>query len=1029
MIKYRKMRETFLTLALCLFTVVSFGQQFKVNGTVKDMNGTTLPGVNVLEKGTTHGTITDLDGKYALEVSSEEAALVFSFIGFETQEVALSGQSIVDVMMNSSATSLDEVLVIGYGSVQKSDLTGAVSSIDMEEIPMNPSSSIDGLLQGQTAGVQVVSSSDDPGAGSTIRIRGGSSYRTGNEPLVVVDGFPIGLAGDIKEISPSDIASIEVLKDASSTAIYGSRGANGVIMITTKKGSKDKTEISISHQTTISEFTSELNLWRDTELMATLSNESRINGGYVPLYIGATDPNGIYYPSISELSSGSWPYYTEWDDVVFRNPVSTNTNIAVRSQTDKTQFSLSATYFDEQGVYIEDDYEKFNVNLNVNHKATEKLTLGSNILFTLGDRNNNSGLAYWRNPIFPVYNNDNEADGYYMIGSQDYSHPVALTENKTNTTETNKFMGSAFAEYEIVPTLKVKTQVNYQSGRTINEYYNPNIYTEDGTFNNGSGGIDNWLSSELVTESFLTYDETFNEIHKVNAVGGYSYRYDETKWTSLRAYDFLNESLGSGNLSGGDPEQQTVDNSLTEEVMHSWYGRFNYVLDNKYLATFTMRADGSSKFGGNNQWASFPSGAIGWKMHHEDFIKELNVFNELKLRTSYGISGNQEPISAYLINSQYGEDQYYVDGGWQTSIGPGYIARWDSQTGKKLWAGIPNPDLKWETTSQFNIGVDMAFFENRLRFTADYYDKYTNDLLRERWLSPSSSYDLMWVNSGEIQNRGIELTVAGDVLNRNDWRVSGTVIFSKNENEVVSLGDELAFGLNTDPNTGMMFEFNGSTVEAFRAIPNILAIGQPVNVFYGYKVDGIIQSEEEGLAAGLTGDLAQAGEFKYVDLNEDGVVDEDDRTIIGDPNPDFSASLNLQVSYKAFDLSMFFYGSFGQDILNTKAFSEPSNMPYRWTQDNPTNDYPSLREGRNYYMSDWFVQNGSYLRLQNVTLGYNVKDLGVKWFQGGRIYVNATNLFTITDFEGYDPEVDSYGIYWGGYPKLRKWTFGLQLTI
>jgi TonB-linked SusC/RagA family outer membrane protein len=1026
---YKKFKEFLLILTFCFVSLMTYAQGTTVSGVVKDINGTTLPGVNVIEKGSNKGTITDQQGAFALQVSSEKVTLVFSFVGYTSEEVELNGQTKLDVILKESFIDLDAVTVIGYGSVQKSDLTGSVSSIKMNEIPAKPSSSIDGLLQGQTAGVQVVSSSDDPGAGSTIRIRGGSSYRAGNEPLVVVDGFPIGLAGDIKEIAPSDIESMEILKDASSTAIYGSRGANGVILITTKKGAKNKTEITVSHQTTISEFTSELNLWRDTELMAVLSNESRINGGFVPLYIGANDPNGVYYPSIGELRDGSWSYMTNWDEVVFRNPVSTNTNIALRSQTDKTQFSMSASYFDEEGVYIEDDYKKLNVNLNAIHKATDKITLGSNIFFINGNRNNNGGLAYWRNPIFPVFIDEDESNGYYMVGTQDYSHPIALTEHKSNTSESLKFMGSAFAEAEITSYLKLKSQVNYQFGQAVNEYYNPKYYTEDGTFNNGAGGIDNWLSSELISETYLTFDKTFNDIHKVNAVAGYSYRYGNNKWSLLRAYDFLNESLGSGNLSGGNPELQSVDNALTEDVMHSYYGRLNYVVANKYLATFTMRADGSSKFGTDNQWASFPSGALGWKLHNEDFIKDLNIFDELKLRSSYGISGNQEPISAYLINSRYGEDQYYVNGGWATSIGPGYIARWDSQTGKKLWAGIPNPELKWETTSQFNIGVDMGFFENRLRLTADYYDKYTRDLLRERWLSPSSSYDLMWVNSGEIQNRGFEITVAGDIIHTKDWRMAGTLIFSKNRNEVVSLGDELAFGLSSDPNTGMLFEFNGSTIEAFRAIPNILAVGQPVNVFYGYKVDGIIQTEEEGLAAGLTGEMAQPGEFKYVDINEDGVFDEDDRTIIGDPNPDFQASMNISLCYKNFDLNMFFNGSYGQDVFNTKAFSEPGNMPYRWTIDNPTNDYPSLREGRNYFVSDWFVEDASFLRLQNLTLGYNIENLGIKWFEGGRIYANATNLFTLTNFEGYDPELDLYGVYWGGYPKLRKWTFGIEVNF
>lgn len=1014
---------------LCFFSIVAsvYSQSLQVSGKVSSTSGELLPGVNVVEKGTNNGTITDLDGNYSISVSSANAVLLFSSIGYVRQEVDVEGRTSIELNLEEDVTGLEEIVVVGYGSMQKSDLTGSVSSVKMEDIPTKPANSIDALLQGQSAGVQVITASDDPGAGSTIRIRGGSSLRGGNDPLVVVDGFPIGYAGDIKQISPSDIASMEILKDASASAIYGSRGANGVIMITTKKGGQNKTEITVSQQTTISEFTSKLNLWRNPVLMAELSNESRINGGFVPVYIGAEDANGVYYPSVRELSDGSWPYNTEWDEVVFRTPVSNNTNVAIRSGNKNTQFSFSATYYTDEGVYIEDDYNKLNTNLNISHKVFDKLTVGTNIIFSKGKRNNNGGLAYWRNPIFPVYNDNDPSKGYYIIGAQDYSHPIALTENKTNTSEFLDFIGAAYADAQILPSLKFKSQVNYKFGRSVNDYYNPKIYTQDGTFNNGSGGIANWENGEIVSESFLTFDKQLG-VHKLNAMGGFSYQYYQSRTSDLKAYDFLNESLRNENLSVGDPEKQSVGNSLTETVMYSWLGRLNYIFNDRYLFTFTMRADGSSKFGPNNQWAYFPSGAIGWKMHNEDFIKNLGVFDELKLRASFGISGNQG-IAPYLINSRYGQDQYYVNGGWQTAIGPGYVVGYDSHYGKKTWGGIPNPDLKWETTQQYNVGIDFAFFNRRLRVTADYYNKYTTDLLRERLLSPSSSYDKMWVNDGEIENQGVELSIDGDIINQKDWGLSAGLIFSMNKNNVVSLGDELASGLSTDALTGMKYEFSGSTIEAFRGIPNILAVGEPVYVFYGYKVDGIIQSEEEGLAAGLSGDMAQPGEFKYVDLNNDGEIDEEDRTIIGDPNPDFIASMNLSVRYKDFYLSMFINGSFGQDILNTKAFGEANNVPLRWTQDNQTNAYPSLREGRNQYCSDWYIQDGSFVRLQNISLGYNVKDFGLKWFKGGRVYMNATNLVTLTNFEGYDPEIGSDGIYWGGYPKLRKWTFGIELNF
>lgn len=457
--------------------------------------------------------------------------------------------------------------------------------------------------------------------------------------------------------------------------------------------------------------------------------------------------------------------------------------------------------------------------------------------------------------------------------------------------------------------------------------------------------------------------------------------------------------------------------------------RLNYTYDNKYLLTLTARADGSSKFGKNNKWAMFPSGAVSWKAHEEEFIKKLNVFDELKFRFSYGISGNQG-ISPYQTLSRYGTDKYYNDGDWATTIGPGYVSGW---TGPgwiyRVWSGIPNPDLKWETTAQADFGIDMAFFNRRLQVSFDYYDKQTSDLLRERNLALSSGYDKMWVNDGKIQNRGFEVTIDADIVSTKDWHLSGTLIYSRNRNKVKDLGNSIESGLITDPMTGMLFEYSGNNLEQYRDYTNILAIGQPVNVFYGYKVDGIVQTLNEGIDAGLSGDYAQPGEFKYMNLNGDNQISEADKTIIGDPNPDFTASLALNLSWKKFDASIFFNGVFGQDVLNTKAFGQPNNSPLRWTPDNHTNKYPSLREGRQTKISDWWIEDGSFLRIQNLNIGYTFELPEKSFLSKVRLYMNASNLYTFTKFDGYDPEVGLNGVYSGGYPRLRKWTFGLDLTF
>ena len=586
-----------------------------------------------------------------------------------------------------------------------------------------------------------------------------------------------------------------------------------------------------------------------------------------------------------------------------------------------------------------------------------------------------------------------------------------------------KFLGFLF------PFLKLTSQLNYKFGKSTGDQYYPKKYTEAGTFNNGQAQISNWEGQNLVSETFVNFEKTFQEKHNLGIMAGYSYEFYNERSSSLIAMDFVNESLGNENMAAGNPEKNEVSNGYSQNKLVSGMFRLNYVYDNKYLVTLTARADGSSKFGSNNKWAMFPSGAVSWKAHEEEFIKRLNVFDELKFRLSYGISGNQG-ISPYQTLSRYGTDQYYNDGSWVTTIGPGYVSGWTGEGGiYRVWSGIPNPDLRWETTAQLDFGIDMAFFNRRLRVSLDYYDKQTKDLLRERNLALSSGYDKMWVNDGEIQNRGFELTLDADIISTRDWQLSGTFIYSMNRNKIKDLGNTLESGLITDPMTGMLFEYSGNSVEQYRDYTNILAIGQPVNVFYGYKVDGIVQTLNEGIDAGLTGDYAQPGEFKYVDLNKDGTISEADKTIIGDPNPDFMASLNLNLAWKNLDVSVFLNGVFGQDVLNTKAFGEPSNSPFRWTPDNRTNKYPSLRDGRQVRISDWWIEDGSFLRIQNLNVGYTFNLPKKSFLSKVRLYVNASNLFTFTKFKGYDPEVGLNGVYSGGYPRLRKYTFGLDLTF
>ena len=1018
-------------MALCMFfsnIPVSYAQspdKITVAGCVKDAAGDFLIGATVQVKGISGGTITDIDGNYILKDVPRTATLVFSYVGMQNKEVPVNGKSTINVTLLDDALQLEQVVVIGYGSVKKSDVTGSVTSVKTEALKEIPANSVEGLLQGRAAGLQVINSSQDPGAGATVRIRGGSSLRGSNAPLVVVDGFPLGDAGALKQINPSDIVNMEILKDASASAIYGSRGANGVIMITTKRAKTGTTNITVRQQITLSQFDTKLDLWRDPVLMASLNNESRINGGLDPLYVGKVSSTGVYYPSVEELQT-TWTTNTRWDDLVFRDtPVSNNTTATISSSNDRTVFNLSANFYTDNGMYIKDDYTKGGYNLSVDHNIYDNFKVRFSNILSRGVRNANGGLSYWRNPIYPVYDENGD---YYLTNASDFSHPMAITDLQKNETKSLDVISSVALEWQLFPFLKLTSQLNYKFGKSVSDRYYPKKYTEAGEFSNGQAEIENWEGHNLVSETFANFQKKFDK-HDIGAMVGYSYEYYMSRSSGLTGKDFVNEALGNENMGAGNPEKNEIWNGYSDNKLVSGMFRLNYVYDNKYLLTLTARADGSSKFGKNNKWAMFPSGAVSWKAHEESFIKNLNVFDELKFRFSYGISGNQG-ISPYQTLSRYGTDKYYNDGSWATTIGPGYVSGW---TGPgwiyRVWSGIPNPDLKWETTAQADFGIDMAFLNRRLRVSFDYYDKQTSDLLRERNLALSSGYDKMWVNDGKIQNRGFEVTVDADILQTKDWQLSGTLIYSRNRNKVKDLGNTLESGLVTDPMTGMLFEYSGNSLEQYRDYTNILAIGQPVNVFYGYKVDGIVQTLNEGIDAGLSGDYANPGEFKYMNLNGDSEISEADKTIIGDPNPDFTASLALNLSWKKFDVSVFFNGVFGQDVLNTKAFGEPSNSPLRWTPDNPTNKYPSLRDGRQVKISDWWIEDGSFLRVQNLNIGYTF-DLPKKSFLSkARIYMNASNLYTFTKFKGYDPEVGLDGVYSGGYPRLRKWTFGLDLTF
>ena len=999
----------------------------RIGGAVVDQYGNPVAGAAVLVTGSNKYAVSGDDGSWSIEGVASNATLSVSCLGYEDATIPVNGQSFINVVLNESSIMLEETVAIGYGRMKKSDLTGSVASLSPENLATKPSNSIESLMQGRVAGVQVTNNSQEPGASSIVRVRGNSSVNGSNAPLLVVDGFPFGDAGNLAQINPQDIISMEVLKDASASAIYGSRGANGVILITTNKAGGNRTSVSVRQQTTLSQMTSKLDLWYDPVLMAITQNEAKINAGLTPQYVGAINANGVYYPSIEELQT-TWTTNTRWEDLVLREqPVSNNTTVQVRSSNDKTNFMASANYYRDNGVFVDDYYQKFGGRFSVDQRIFKNfvLTTGANIMYS--KRNYNPGRSFNRNPIFPVYNEDGS---YWLYSASDYYHPIALKELSKNTTEGLSVVGNAGIEWTLFDGFTVTSQLNYKHGESIQDIYNPNVYSETGNFNNGYGSIVNGKEDNVVMDVYGTYDKVLAKKHHVTAMVGYSYETYRGRSSSLTGVDFVNEALGNENLQAGNPERYRISNGLSKTQLVSGLMRLNYGYDNRYLFTFTARADGSSKFGAGNKWAYFPSGAVSWNAHNESFLKDVKWLDALKFRASYGISGNQG-ISPYQTLSRFGQHKYYYAGSWQTAIGPGYQSGYTGEGGiYAVWSGIANTNLKWETTSQLDFGVDISLFGNRLNLTFDWYDKVTNDLLRERNIAPSSGYDRMWVNDGTIKNTGIELTLDGIMYSNRDWKVGGTFMFTRNRNRVLSLGNAIEAGLMTDKNTGMQYEYYGNSLGQFRGYTNILAIDQPMYVFYGYKVDGIVQSLEDGLTAGLTGSDAEPGEFRYVDVDGSGTVDENDRCIIGDPNPDFLASLSLDVKWKNLDASIFFNGVFGNDVINTQRFGQPSNNPLRWTPDNPNNDYPKLRDDRQTKFSDWWVEDGTFIRIQTVSLGYTIPlRKSLRFMDSIRLYTNVDNLFTFTKFKGYDPEVGANGIYSGGYPRLRKWTFGIDFNF
>ena len=979
-------------------------QDFTVSGTVTDSKGVPLAGASVLEKGTTNGTQTDFDGNFTLGLSNGNASLVASYIGFATKELALNGRNTISITLEESTEGLDEVVVIGYGSVKKSDLTGSVSSVQADKLNMDSQASIEQVIQGRIAGVQVTQTSAEPGGGFSIRVRGTNSITAGNEPLYVIDG----LAGANPEnsLNPSDIKSIQVLKDASATAIYGARGSNGVVLITTKQGQKDTPlEISYNVSTGFQSASKKLDLMNAQEYMS-FYNDVYIDRGVEPLFSQA---------DFTEAGLG-----TNWQDEVLRSAMIQEHRLSFSGGSEDTQYYLSLNYFDQDGIVISSGFKRFGARVNLIHSVGEKLKIGINLNNSSENENKvplglgvNSGAgviaaALQLPPILPVY----DADGSYSTSLQDLSNPVAQAETIDELIKTTRIFGNAFAEYEILTGLKSKINVGYDQSLLRGDEF-LDVVTQKGSLAEGQATKNFQESNSYLFEFTLDYNKVIHDKHSLNLLGGYSYQEFTNSGFNASAQNFPTTSFGTNNLGAGDPTEFNVGSFKSESRIVSGFGRVNYSFDERYLMSGSFRADGSSRFGENNKFSYFPSGALAWNIANESFFPDESVVSNLKLRASYGLSGNQEIDNGRSLVLLGSGPISVFDGVEYQSIAPIQLA---------------NADLKWETTESFNLGIDFGILEGRVSGTVEYFQNNTRDLLLLLPIPTTTGFDSSLQNVGDTRNSGFELSLSS----RNfvaDFLWTTDLNLATLKNEVTNLGE-----------LPRILQGNVRFIQDF----TLLEVGKPINSYYGYLFDGVFQSQQEVDNSASQANAAPGGR-KFRDLNGDGVIDDEDRTILGNPFPDYTLGLNNTFSYKGFSLDVFLEGKFGFELANfTNIDSENpiddlrNRQTYvlgRWTPENGTNAQPSFANpSRTYDFNSRAVEDASFLRLRNAKLAYAFPNLDIKGVSSLMIYASGQNLVTWTKYRGYNPDINALGnsnvrIDYSAYPLARIYSIGINVKF
>jgi len=976
-----------------------------ISGQVTDEeDGSGLPGVNILAKGTTIGTITDVEGRYSLSVPDETQTLVFSSVGYQTREVDISGRTTIDLALAADVQALSEVVVVGYGTVKRSDLTGSVGSVSGEELNTVAQTSVDQAIQGRVAGVRVTQTSAEPGGGFSVRIRGTNSITAGNEPLYVVDGLPG--TNPLNSLNPSDIESVEILKDASATAIYGARGSNGVVIITTKQG-KRESPLTVNYNVSVG-------LQQPTKMLD-MMNAQEYMGFYNDLFADRGDPLPFSQADINAIGEG-----TNWQDEVLRSGSVQDHRLSFSGGSKDTQYYLSLGYFDQKGVILNSGFNRFSGRINVVHSISDKLDVGINFNNSIENKQSARigngvnagagvvGAALQLPPTDPIY----DENGDFAFSLQDLSNPVGQAETIKDFDNITRMFGNAYLDYKILDNLSAKVNLGY-SRRNVEGDFFFDTQTLIGQLSEGEASRSFSNNTDYLIEFTTQYNPDLGENHSLSLLGGFGYQQFVNTSFAGSSRNFSSTAFGSNNLGAGEAALNLVNSNKQENTIVSGFARLNYNILDKYLLTGTFRADGSSRFGENNKVAYFPSGALAWRISNESFFPETNFIEDLKLRASVGISGNQE----------------IGNGNSQILLGRGPVAVLDGVEYESIAPiQLANPDLRWETTQSFNVGMDVSVLEGRISGSIEYFKNTTRDLLLALPVPTTTGFGSSLQNVGNTENSGFEFSL-------NSRNLTGPLSWTTNfnfttlDNEVVSLG-ELPRILQ-----GSVRFINNLT---------LLEPGVPMNSYYGYEYIGVFQSEDD-ISNSPTQANSYVGGRKFRDVDGNGEITPEDRTVLGNPFPDLTLGLNNVFSYKGFQLEFFFEGRFGFELANvTNIDSENpiddlrNRQRYvldRWTPDNTNTDVPSfISPSRPFDFNSRVIEDASFFRLRNFRLAYSFPGLENKNISGLAVYLAGQNLFTITDYRGYNPDVNVFGnsntvIDYTAYPLARTYSIGLDVKF